>query len=286
METLGVDLRTRAKRLGAKEKARRKKCKVRFTIIKKNKAFQKNYTKVCVKNLLRAGMMPAKTWGAHAVGMSPTVRLKSRRQMAAAAGKKSTTSLSLFMEAYGIEVEEQLSTVATQYWAEGVWTGKWSHELKEAWMRQIREVQTWKQVRRRAGAVMCETRDLGIKRPYWHTLMFGNDIKIDMRFVCPKVVKKMLVHTDRSVYCKKLVAKHEYQELKEEAWLEPGLALFRKKVRENWTEKHHNVARKIFLDGGWTQKRLFDIFWSDTRQCQACKKDEGTEMHRPCHCPE
>ena len=30
VETLGVDLRTRVKRLGAKEKARRKKCKVRF----------------------------------------------------------------------------------------------------------------------------------------------------------------------------------------------------------------------------------------------------------------
>ena len=29
--TLGADLRTRVKRLGAKEKARRKKCKVRFS---------------------------------------------------------------------------------------------------------------------------------------------------------------------------------------------------------------------------------------------------------------
>ena len=36
--------------------------------------------------------------------------------MAAAAGKKSTTSLSLFMEAYGVEVEEELSTMAIQYW--------------------------------------------------------------------------------------------------------------------------------------------------------------------------
>ena len=33
--------------------------------------------------------------------------------MAAAAGKKSTTSLSLFMEAYGLGVEEELSTMAT-----------------------------------------------------------------------------------------------------------------------------------------------------------------------------
>ena len=44
--------------------------------------------------------------------------------MAAAAGKKSTTSLSLFMEAFGLAVDEDLSALATQYWAEGVWTGK------------------------------------------------------------------------------------------------------------------------------------------------------------------
>ena len=37
---LGVDLTTRVKRLGAKEQAR-KKCKVRFSLIKKNKEFQK-----------------------------------------------------------------------------------------------------------------------------------------------------------------------------------------------------------------------------------------------------
>ena len=70
--------------------------------------------------------------------MAPTEKLKLRRQMAAAAGKKFATSLSLFMEAYGLEVEEELSTMATQFWAEGVWTGEWSYEQKEAWMRQIR----------------------------------------------------------------------------------------------------------------------------------------------------
>ena len=57
-----MDLRTRVKRLGAKEKARRNKCKVRFSIIKK-KALRKNYMKVSVKKLLRAGMMPARTRG-------------------------------------------------------------------------------------------------------------------------------------------------------------------------------------------------------------------------------
>ena len=107
-----------------------------------------------------------------------------------------------------------------------------------------------------------------------------------MRSVCPKDVKEMLVQTTRSVYWKKWAAKHEYEELKEGAWLEPGPALLRKKVRENWTEKHRNVARKIFLEGGWTQKILFDIDWSDTSQCQACKKKEGIEKHRLYHCPE
>ena len=38
VETLGVDLRTRVRKLGAEEKARRKKCKVRFSIVKKNSA--------------------------------------------------------------------------------------------------------------------------------------------------------------------------------------------------------------------------------------------------------
>ena len=97
---------------------------------------------------------------------------------------------------------------------------------------------------------MCETRDPGIKWPCWHTLTFGTDTKIVMRFACPKDVKKMLVQTARSVYWKKCAAKHEYAELKEGAWLEPGLALLRKKVRKKWTEKHHDVARKIFLEGG------------------------------------
>ena len=66
--------------------------------------------------------------------------------------------------------------------------------------------------------------------------------------------------------------------MKEGAWLEPGLALLRKKVMENW--------RNIFLERGWTQKRLFDIGWSDVSQCQACQLEEGTEKHRLHHCPE
>ena len=60
VETLGVDLRTGVKKLGAKEEARRKKCEVGFSIIKKNKVFQKTYMKVEVKKMLGAGMVPAR----------------------------------------------------------------------------------------------------------------------------------------------------------------------------------------------------------------------------------
>ena len=148
-------------------------------------------------------MMPARTWEVHSVVMAPTERFKSRRQMAAAAGKKSTISLSQFMGAYGLEVEEEHSTMATQYWGEGVWTGKWHHDQEEAWMRQIQEVQMWRQVRGLAGAVMCETRDLGIKWPHWHTLVFSDGTRIDMRYVCPSDVKKMLMQRARSVHWKK-----------------------------------------------------------------------------------
>ena len=49
---------------------------MRFSLKKKNKAFQKKYMKAGVKKLLRAGMMPARTWRAHAVGMFRTERFK------------------------------------------------------------------------------------------------------------------------------------------------------------------------------------------------------------------
>ena len=57
---------------------------------------------------------------------------------------------------------------------------------------------------------------------------------------------------------------------------------FVEKSEGNWAD----VARKIFLEGGWTQKRLFDVEWSDISQCQACQKEEGTENQRLYHCPE
>ena len=50
-------------------------------------------------------------------------------------------------------------------------------------------------------------------------------MKVDMRYVCPKDVKKKLLKQARSTYWKKWEAKHEYEELKEGIWLELALAL-------------------------------------------------------------
>ena len=84
----------------------------------------------------------------------------------------------------------------------------------------------------------------------------------------------MRVQRARSVYWKKWAAKHKQEKLIEGAWIEPAPGLFRKKAKEEWTEKHRHVARKIFLEGGWTKK------------CQACKTEGGTEKHRLHHFPE
>ena len=116
---------------------------------------------------------------------------------------------------------------------------------------------------------MCETCDMGIKWPHWHTLIFEGEARVDMRYTCPKNVKKISLQQAMTVCWKKWAAQHEYEDLKEGIWLEPALAVLRKKTNEDWTEKHRIFARKLFLEGGWVQKRLFDIGWSDESECQA-----------------
>ena len=133
---------------------------------------------------------------------------------------------------------------------------------------------------------MCETRDLGIKWPHGHTLIFEGDRRLDMRHVCPKDVKEMLLQQARTVYWKKRAAKHEIEELKEGTWLEPALASLRKKTKGDWTEKHRKCCQTLVLEGGWVQKKLYDIGWSDESECQGCHKEEGTEKHRLYHCSE
>ena len=190
VETHGVDSRSRVKRIWSKRK--RKLCKVRFSLINTNRVFQKNYMRRGVRKLLRTGLVPARAWRGQAAG-APTERFKLRRQMAAAAGKKESVS-AFFILGGG---------------AEGVWIGKWPAEQKEVWEKQIFEVQTWRQVRGLAEAVLCETRDLGIKWPQWHTSIFErastsrHEVRLSRR--CEEDASET----------GQVKAKHDYEDLKE-----------------------------------------------------------------------
>ena len=84
------------------------------------------------------------------------------------------------MEVNNLEVEEELSTMATHAWAEEGWLGKWRKGQQKAWRKQIFEVRTWKAVRGLARTDICETGDLGIKWTQWHTLLFERQVSVDI----------------------------------------------------------------------------------------------------------
>ena len=129
------------------------------------------------------GVLPARTWReSSCTGNSSNSKIKIeeakwRQQRVKRVRPRCPSSWKTF----GFEVEEELSTMATLTWTDGAWIGKWLIEQKEAWMKQIFEVQTWRQVRGPAGVVMCETLDLGIKWPQWHTFTFEEQGQVDMR---------------------------------------------------------------------------------------------------------
>ena len=54
---------------------------------------------------------------------------------------------------------------------------------------------------------MCETRDLCTKWPQWHTLIFEEQVKVDMTLVCPQDVKKMLLKQARMIHWQTWAAK-------------------------------------------------------------------------------
>ena len=53
---------------------------------------------------------------------------------------------------------------------------------------------------------MFETRDLGIKCQQGHTLLFEEQVAVDMIMVCPQDVGKMLLEQARMVHWKKWAA--------------------------------------------------------------------------------
>ena len=62
-------------------------------------------------------------------------------------------------------------------------------------------------------------------------------------------------------------------------WLEPIQAVLRRKTNDVRTDRHRHVSRKLVVEGGCVQKRLYDIGWSDEKKCRGFNKEEGTEKH-------
>ena len=83
-----MDLRTRTKQLGANEKTRRKKCEVRFSLIRKIRVFQKNYMKTGVRKLLRAGLVRARAWGGQRRGQRAHRKAEIEEEQAAASSSR------------------------------------------------------------------------------------------------------------------------------------------------------------------------------------------------------
>ena len=86
----------------------------------------------CCEEVVEDGLgVPAEVWRGQVLCISRKERLKLRQQMAAAAGKNTSVSLSLFQELNSLEVKEDLSTLATLLRAEGVWKGEWRREQRK-----------------------------------------------------------------------------------------------------------------------------------------------------------
>ena len=111
VETLGVDLRRRTVQPGAKEKARRQKCDLKFSFARRNCVFEKNCMEAVEDGL---GLCES-------VGEEKPLALPLQSGAGGSSSRKNeSVSLSLFMEENISEVEEDLSTMATLYWTEGV----------------------------------------------------------------------------------------------------------------------------------------------------------------------
>ena len=70
----------------------------------------------------------------------------------------------------------------------------------------------------------------------------------------PKSCEEHALKQAQSTYRRKWAAKHENEELKEGIWLKLALTLLRRKTKDEWTDKHRHVGRKMALEGGWVQR--------------------------------
>ena len=116
-----------------------------------------------------------------------------------------------------------------------------------------------------------------------HLVFFEGKVAVDVRLRIEREVDAF--DTSKDGQWENWAAKHEDEEMKAGVWMEPVQAVLRRKTTEAWTEKHQHVTKKLFVEGGWVQKRFFDTCWSDEKKCRGCNHEEGTGKHRLYHCP-
>ena len=107
---------------------------------KRKESFQKSYMKVGGQEVVTSGYGASKDVESACSWDGSKGKVKFWEADGSSRAKKGHDFV-VFTEAFGFEVEEQRSTLATQTWAEGTRTGTWYTEQKEAWLNQIPEVQ-------------------------------------------------------------------------------------------------------------------------------------------------
>ena len=143
VETQGAVCRTRTTQFGAMEKARRKTFDVRFSLSQETSRFSEELHEDWCEEGVEGGLGPCEE-----VERTGSGHLTNRRVEVEAAdgGSCRQERLSVVVSFHGLnvlEVEEDLSTMATLLGAEGVWR----RDQQKAWRRQISNFQRWKQVR-------------------------------------------------------------------------------------------------------------------------------------------
>ena len=118
---------------------------------------------------------------------------------------------------------------------------------------------------------------MGIKWPQWHTLIFEGQGKV-------QDVKKMLWKRRRLLTGESGQPNTSVRTSKKGSYLALSKQCCERN-EERWTDKHRNVLKKIVVEGGWVQKRVYDVGWSNENKFQGCNKEEHTEKHRLYQCP-
>ena len=98
---------------------------MRFARMRKNRVFQKKLHEDWSEEGIENGLSPCESVGGQAVGIVPSDKAEIEEADGSGSRQEESVSLSLFLEVKNLEVEGELSTMATLPWAEGAWLGKW-----------------------------------------------------------------------------------------------------------------------------------------------------------------